>query len=104
MPASARNRAIQAGVSRSAFYSAKPFAKRPRAQFNSAINVSLTKSAKSRRVNGETAMIRSLYDLEDWLFYTSMSCGPARSRRLRAWSSRVGVFADKLQDGFRLRV
>jgi hypothetical protein len=48
-------------------------------------------------------MIRNLYNLEDRLFYASLTCQPARSRLLETWSRRIGELADRLQAGFGVR-
>jgi hypothetical protein len=46
-------------------------------------------------------MIRRLYNLEDWLFYRSKSCGPSAGRLMETWSRQVGQMADRLQTGLR---
>jgi hypothetical protein len=68
------------------------------------INPSLTVSAKPLPTgDGSGAMIRNLYNLEDRLFYASLTCQPARSRLLETWSRRIGELADRLQAGFGVR-
>jgi hypothetical protein len=49
-------------------------------------------------------MIRNLYNLEDRLFYASLTCQPARSRLLEAWSRRIGQLADRLQTSLGARM
>lgn len=41
-------------------------------------------------------MIRQLYNLEDWLFYRSRSCGTGLSRVMEACSWNIGQLADRL--------
>ena len=50
---------------------------------------------------GGSRMIRRLYNLEDWLFYRSKSCGPSSGRLMEMWSLQIGQVADRLQTGFR---
>lgn len=41
-------------------------------------------------------MIRQLYNLEDWLFYRSVSCSRTTGRMLETWSRNIGRMADRL--------
>jgi len=44
-------------------------------------------------------MIRQLYELEDWLFYRSLTCDPFAARLIENLSLCIGEWADKLQTG-----
>ena len=42
-------------------------------------------------------MIRWLHDIEDSLFYASLSASPNSVPRLKSWALRIGLFADWLR-------